>query len=114
MMFQKVLNSRDTLAKLLQSSMWIGCIYNVNLKCNQNINIIYKWKIPLEFISIRADKRTETIIPSSDDVLELEFTVINLPSFVLVISKQKRESFSVSIMTSSPECDPSLVHDTLV
>ena len=52
-------------------------------------------------------------VPSSDELLELEFTVINLPSFVLVMSTQKLGSLSVNTGTSFTASDPSLMHCTL-
>lgn len=70
-------------------------------------------KIASEF-TLQQIRELKQKVPSSDVILELEFTVTNFPSFVHVISKQKRESFSVSIVTSSPECDPSLVHNNLI
>lgn len=52
-------------------------------------------------------------VPSSDEVLEFEFTVMNLPSFVLVISTQKLESLSVNTGTSSISGHPNFVQRTL-
>lgn len=52
-------------------------------------------------------------IPSSDEVLELEFTVMNFPSLVFVMSRQKLELFSVNIGILSTESDPILVQSTL-
>lgn len=52
-------------------------------------------------------------MPSSDELLEFEFTVINLPSFVLVRSTQKLESLSVNTKTSSVIPDPNVVQRTL-
>lgn len=50
---------------------------------------------------------------SSDEVLEFEFTVMNLPSFVLVMSTQKLESLSVNTGIPSRSSDPNFEYRTL-
>jgi|APAra0007618328_1042625.scaffolds.fasta_scaffold01556_4 hypothetical protein len=52
-------------------------------------------------------------VNSSDEVLEFELIVTNLPSFVVVMSTQKLESLSVNTTASSLPSDSTFVTTTL-